>query len=347
MTPKKELVSLLTSELMKEIVSIRIDTMWKMLKEKKEGRLPEIDSEKATGKFDDKGAIFIPGGMIFENSDKRAIEIEPYDYSSNAGFKEKIRGCMKYDNAVLLYPEGIATAINLRNGFFNEVASSIHEQKRAVMKKKVMATDTPPSDITSEQITKSYCPTNVKPPYGTRTRLSACIAACLIEPEAYFEQCKRRQFLRESERESFWKRIRSSKEPVRNKEGRIFVPPHIIVCHNTRYKEESYTGITRILLGFGRFGEFATFTLEEATGNLLKEIGGEKNEYTEEDIVARYDGLSVVAVVRLYPSTTPGKRLNKGVMTSLVSPQKDLGLDLETITKEAKERYKVRQDIES
>ena len=42
---------------MKEIISIRIDTLWRMIKRKLEGRLPEIDEKGATGKFDNKGAI--------------------------------------------------------------------------------------------------------------------------------------------------------------------------------------------------------------------------------------------------------------------------------------------------
>jgi hypothetical protein len=52
------------NELMKEIVSIRFDALWKMLSQKKAGFFPEPDEEGATGKLDNKGAIFIPGGFF-------------------------------------------------------------------------------------------------------------------------------------------------------------------------------------------------------------------------------------------------------------------------------------------
>ena len=40
-----------------KIISLRIDTLWRMIGRKLEGRLPEIDEEGATGKYDNKGAI--------------------------------------------------------------------------------------------------------------------------------------------------------------------------------------------------------------------------------------------------------------------------------------------------
>jgi hypothetical protein len=63
--------SIIENELMKEIISIRIDTLWKMITQKTENRLPEIDEEGATGKFDNKGAIFIPGGLIYQDVDEQ------------------------------------------------------------------------------------------------------------------------------------------------------------------------------------------------------------------------------------------------------------------------------------
>ena len=47
------------------------------------------------------------------------------------------------------------------------------------------------------------------------------------------------------------------------------------------------------------------------------------------------------AVLRQYPRTNPGARLLKGVIATLVSPERDLGLDLQRITAEARERYLV------
>ena len=55
MITKKDLIG---TELIKEIISIRVDTLWKMLALKKEGLFPKIDEEGATGEFDNKGAMF-------------------------------------------------------------------------------------------------------------------------------------------------------------------------------------------------------------------------------------------------------------------------------------------------
>jgi hypothetical protein len=65
--------SLVENELMKEIISIRIDTLWKMIAQKMANQLPEIDEEGATGKFDNKGAIFIPGGLVYKDVDEKNI----------------------------------------------------------------------------------------------------------------------------------------------------------------------------------------------------------------------------------------------------------------------------------
>ena len=54
MVTKKEIIE---NELMKEIVSIRVDALWKMLSQKKDGLFPEPYEEGATGKLDNKGAI--------------------------------------------------------------------------------------------------------------------------------------------------------------------------------------------------------------------------------------------------------------------------------------------------
>jgi hypothetical protein len=56
MVTKKKIIE---NELMKEIVSIRVDALWKMLSQKKDGLFTEPYEEGATGKLDNKGAIFI------------------------------------------------------------------------------------------------------------------------------------------------------------------------------------------------------------------------------------------------------------------------------------------------
>ncbi len=49
------------------------------------------------------------------------------------------------------------------------------------------------------------------------------------------------------------------------------------------------TGITKIL-GFSKFGEFATFTLERTTNQLLNELGEGKTDFANEEIFAEYRG---------------------------------------------------------
>ena len=100
-----------------------------------------------------------------------------------------------------------------------------------------------------------------------------------------------------------------------------------------------FTGITRIS-GFGKFGEFAAFTLEQVTNELLHDL--DRTQLGPDEIIADYYDNQVVAVLRIYPRTTPGARLKKGVTTMLVSPEKELGLDLQEITIAAKKRYNLR-----
>ena len=114
----------------------------------------------------------------------------------------------------------------------------------------------------------------------------------------------------------------------------------MVTCHNTRHRETNYTGVTRIS-GFGKFGEFATVTLEEATTELLHECEAGRAQFSSDEIVATHDSTRVVGVLRVYPRTNPGARLLKGVTTMFFSPEKDLGLDLDAITAESRRRYKV------
>jgi len=56
--------------------TVRFDTLWRMPPLRKEGRLPKIDEEGATGTFDNKGAIFVPGGMVYADVDEMPISYE-------------------------------------------------------------------------------------------------------------------------------------------------------------------------------------------------------------------------------------------------------------------------------
>ena len=337
MEPKKNLIG---TELMKEIIAIRVDTLWRMLGLRKEGRLPKLDEEGATGEFDNKGAMFIPGGFVFEDSDRKPIEKTLVPHMDAAEFRKRVREAMHYDNATLIDEGGITSAVNLDNGFFAKVAGNILAFRQEASKRKPLLSNDPPERIQSRHITRSYCPTFISPPYGARTKLSACVAACLIQPSMYYVQCRMGLGLRGNEEKEFWNGVKASRKPIMDKDDKMLAGPFVVVCHNTRYRKEILTGITKIL-GFGKFGEFAVFTLEEGTHDLLNELDYGKSEFNPQDVFAEYEGLQVVGVLRVYPKTTPGKRLQR-TTAMLVSPVKDLDLDLETISEDAKVRYNVK-----
>jgi len=336
MVAKKDLIG---NELMKEIISIRFDTMWKMLALRKGGYFPKPDEEGAAGEFDNKGAIFVPGGFIFADSDRRAVKVEKLGELDGPAFRKKIREAMRFDNAILFYPEGMAVSVNLDNGFFSEMAGHILAIKQAALKRKPIMANEPPPQVDSRDITRSYCPFYMEPPYGSRTKLSSCLAACLIESRMYFIQCRNAFGLRSGEDRQLWENIRTSRRPIIGRDKKVLAPPYVVVCHTTRYRENALGGMTRIL-GFGKFGEFASFALEEVTSELLNEIGGGKTQIRPTDVFAEVDDLKVVGVLRTYSPTTPGKRRKK-FTTRLVSPSRDLELNLEDLAQEAMERYKL------
>jgi len=340
MISKKELID---NELMKEIIGIRIDSLWKVFSLERKGLLPKIDEEGATGDFDNKGALFIPGGLVFEDSDRNPINKEGSgEISAPEKFREKVREAMQHDNATLLNPSSIVSGVNLDNGFFAQTASDIIAHKVAATRRSSVLRESPPQNVNSESIAKSHCPPYVSPPYGSRTKLSLCMAVCLIEPRTYFVQCKNLLGLRGEREEKAWSDIRSSrKQIVASDQTTTLAQPHIVICHNTRYREGTYTGITKIL-GYGKFGEFTTFTLEEATTDLLHEVDPGRTEYKPDEFVAEYRDRKITAVLRSYPPTTPGSRLLRGVNTVLVSPEKDINIDVKEIEREARKRYNVK-----
>lgn len=336
MASKKDLLG---NELMKEIVRIRLDTLWNMIALKRGGRLPAVDAEKATGNFDDKGGLFVPGGLVFRDWEEKSIPKRTLKEATPEAFRRAIRKAMRHDGASLLYPDGIATRVKLGNTAFAKISSSILENRRDALRRSTALAERAPAAISSEDITRSYCPMYMPAPFGMRTSLSSDASVCLTEPRMYFRQCESYYSLRGSEAEQVWKGIRLSRQPVFGKGEAVLAPPLVVTCHNTRHREEAYTGVTR-LSGFGRFGEFATLTLERATGELLHEAEGGKT-FAPEEIVADDAGTPVALVLRSYPRTNPGARLLKGVTTTLVSPEKDLGLDLAAITAESRRRYMI------
>jgi hypothetical protein len=119
----------------------------------------------------------------------------------------------------------------------------------------------------------------------------------------------------------------------------MLYPPHVIVCHDTRYKENSLTGLIRIL-GIGRFGEFSTFTFERVNKQLLGELKRKGIEFTNGHIFAEHADIQVMGILRTYSQTNPGRRSLK-YRLDVLSPEKDLGLDLKAIADVAKKRYRI------
>jgi hypothetical protein len=336
MVTKKDLVG---NVLMREIISIRVDTLWKMLNLKVKGHLPKVEEEGATGAFDNKGAIFIPGGLIYSDVDGKPINYESHNKTGTNVFIRKIRSAMYYDNATLLYPDGMVTAVNLDSGFFSKAARRIFTYKKAALKRKKGVKGSAAFKLSSDDITHSHCPTYIKRPYGARTRLSSCISVGLIEPQMFYAYCMAEFGLSKDQERSFIKRLDDAQRSVIGKNGSILYAPYIVICHSTRYREKVLTGITRIL-GIGKFGEFATFSLEEATRDLLQETKLKKDEFSSTEVFAEFEGIKVAGVLRIFAPTTPGKRSSKTI-TRLISPTIDLGLDTQKIERKARKRYEI------
>ncbi len=124
---------LLHNTLMRELVAIRIDTMWRMLQLQQDGRLPAANAEGATGELDNKGAIFVPGGLVFRDSDRKPVAHEHSGTQNPKVFGERVRQAMRYDNATLMFQDGLAHGVNLDNGFFADVAGGILPSKQAAL----------------------------------------------------------------------------------------------------------------------------------------------------------------------------------------------------------------------
>jgi hypothetical protein len=331
--------TILGNELIKEIISIRADTLWKMLGQKKNRILPGVTEEGATGKYDNKGAIFVPGGMVYQDVDENPIEYESCGAMDTGSFSAKIKSAMRYDNATLLYPDGVVSGINLDTGFFSKAARRIYTFKRAAFRRTMKTGPMIPTKISSDDIIRSHCPTYLKPPYGTRTRISTCASIGLADPPMFFTYCNNQFNFTQEQAEAFSRSLDAVQEPATAKNGNVLYPPYIVVCHDTRYKENSFTGLTRIL-GIGKFGEFCTFSLEEVNSTLLGELKRKSQEFSSEDVFAEYDDSKVLGVLRVYAPTNAGKRSVKYDL-HIVSPKKDLDISPEQIEKEARDRYHI------
>lgn len=337
MATKKELLG---NELMKEIVKIRIDTLWNMLAMQARGRMPPIDAEKATGDFDDKGALFVPGGFVLQDWEGNPIVPVSFEDRGADAFRAMLRHAMRHDGAHLIFHEGLAPSVKLGNTSFAKIAASILENKNEARRRRTGTGERRPARLSSADISRSYCPTHMTAPYGSRTSLSSDLSACFTEPRMYLLHTEAYFSMRREDADRLWLGIKASRQPVLGKGDVVLAPPMLVTCHSTRYREDVFVGLTRIS-GYGKFGEFATFTLERSTTELLHELEVNRTQWSAEDYVAEQGDVQVVAVLRTYPPTNPGARLLKGVTSSLVSVEKDLGLDLAAITAQARKRYGV------
>lgn len=311
---------------MKEVIAIRLHTLHGLIRQHEKGTMPGANEEGATGAFDNKGAIFIPGGLIYQDVDERFIRYEPYGMISAAKFREKIRLAMRNDNATLLYPDGIASAINLDSGFFSRAARRIYTYKKTAFRRTKKVGSSKAFEISSDDIIKSHCPTYMKPPYGARTRISSCVSVGLIDPPMYYVYNKTELNLTTRRARRFVEDLDSVRDKTLSSEGRLLFPPYIIVCHDTRYRKNNFTGLTRIL-GLGKFGEFATFSFESLNGQLTSELHRKKISVSDKNHVAFVDDRPILPIVRIYEQTNPGKRQPK-YQLHVLSLEKDAELSL-------------------
>ena len=333
---------IIENELMKEIVSIRVDALWKMLSQKKDGFFPEPYEEGATGKLDNKGAIFIPGGLIYKDVDEMPICYDSNSAVTPESFRKKVREAMQYDNATLLFPDGIAAGINLDSGFFSKAARHIYTFREAAFRRKKRIKDHIYFTVISDDIIRSHCPTYMPRPYGARTRISSCAVVGLIDPPLFFLYCKTHFNLSIDQAERFAEQLDKAQEPARTNDGTVLYQPYLIICHGTRYKENSLTGLTR-LLGIGNFGEFATFSFEQINQTLIRELKRKHKTYTSEDIFAEYKNICILGILRIYSPTKIGKRPQKYSL-HIVSPEKDIGINMDQLRQDAQKRYHFQVD---
>ena len=250
---------------------------------------------------------------------------------------------MSYDNAILLYHDGIAGGINLDGGFFfqsgppnfqlqkGRVPTNQENRQRIIHRDRF------------NDILRSHCPTYMKPPYGARTRISTCVSVGLIDPPMFFAYNKTELNFSQKQSQRFVQDLDRTREATLSSDGKVLYPPYVIVCHDTRYKENNLTGLTRIL-GIGKFGEFATFSFERINKRLASELKRKGQSYREEDIFAEQNDVPILGIIRIYNMTNPGRRaLNYQV--HVLSPKEDLDIDVDQAKIAAQAHYNYQQQI--
>lgn len=149
--------------------------------------------------------------------------------------------------------------------------------------------------------------------------------------------CKTHFNLSIDQAEIFAEQLDKAQDPVITNNVTVIYQPHLIICHGTRYKENSLTGLTRVS-GIDKFGEFATFSFEQINQTLRRELKHKHQTYTSEDIFAEYKNICVLGILRIYSPTKIEKRPQKYSL-HIVSPEKDIGLNMDQLRQDAPKRY--------
>lgn len=328
---------LLKSELFKEIAKIRTDTLWRMLSLK---YLPSPNEEGATGRYDGHGAIILPGGFIYQDSERSKIKKEPFSHVpvSKTEFISRIREGLS-DNAVLMYQDGMSSGVNLDNSHFVNLALDILETRKDARKNRKRI-DSGYENKTKEDIARSYLPSSMSKDaiIGSRSTLTSSIGVSLSYPAVYKDLAKIDLRLDRDQKKELSDMIKESRKPIKGQRNTLLANPYEIILHDSRYSKYSITGLTRII-GDGEFGEFITFTLEEATNQMLKSMGRTKLSIDEK--FAEYKGKSYVGIIRHYPPVSvPGKR-TPDTKRYLIKPKIDLELNLKEVEESARDYYEI------
>ncbi len=335
MASKKELVG---STLVATVLEARIDSLWKAIKDKQKGSLLEKNMEGATGFYDNKGGLFIPGGFVYEDSEGDTPSIDDYfSLKTPDEFRGFVFSAMKKDNATLIFNDGISKGVNLDNGFYIKGAKAIINYKKGSNKRKKRLDLEENHRISSRAITRSYSPPYMQE-YGSRTILSACLGYFLQNPWGAYERFIDHFKLGRMEQETLFENLSTAQSPLKSRDDKILAYPNIVVCHDSRIREKNMVGMTKIIPP-GKPGSFATITIEPAYKDLLAELGHKKPAFFSSDYVARYKNENYVIVMRSYTSPRSFGKRPPHKSTTLVNPEKELGLNTSRINEESRQRY--------
>ncbi len=325
---KKEIIG---SVLISELCLYNIDSFWKVMSLKQK---QDITKEGATGDFLNKGAIFMPGGMIYCNSRGKEITYD-HEFHSIKEFKKKIKKALIFDNATLIIPNKMSFNNNLDNSFFLQNSPKIYDLKKAVTSKKNFINITQ-LNFDAEHIARTYSPPKVENIYGAKTLLTTSIAESIRNPHILAFSTQEQYNILNGSKKDFKENFRQSQYPI-TLEDKIIANPHIISCHTSIIDPRGKTGLIKIM-GYGNFGEFATITIEEYTDKLKSEINNTK---FEGGIIAEHNNCAYSLVLRIYPKVSkPGRRTKD--LTSSILTLEDLNIaydEIQQIEKDSKERY--------